>query len=120
MRREYQTTGTKARKSCRRSKRREPGNQFTERRRSRTYPAWGYHASPVLKTGWATGPVPLRAKRSSGGPGPAAQHTLVADASGEAVGVEAFEEQLSRFAARSEQVAEASKGDRACGLAFLE
>ena len=22
----------------------------TERRRSRTYPAWGYHASPVLKT----------------------------------------------------------------------
>jgi hypothetical protein len=31
-----------------------------ERRRSRTDPAWGYHTSPVLKTGWATGPVPLR------------------------------------------------------------
>src|SRR5713101_6388009 len=28
----------------------------TERRRSRTYPATGYAASPVLKTGWATGP----------------------------------------------------------------
>jgi hypothetical protein len=48
-RREYQTTGTKSRKSCRRSKRRERGNQLTERRRSRTYPAWGCHASPVLK-----------------------------------------------------------------------
>jgi integrase len=32
-----------------------------ERRRSRTYPATGYAASPVLKTGWATGPEPLRA-----------------------------------------------------------
>jgi hypothetical protein len=28
----------------------------TERRRSRTYPAWGCQTSPVLKTGWATGP----------------------------------------------------------------
>jgi hypothetical protein len=33
----------------------------TERRRSRTYPAVGYTTSPVLKTGWATGPMPLRA-----------------------------------------------------------
>src|SRR5207302_1329519 len=32
----------------------------TERRRSRTYPAVGYTTSPVLKTGWATGPMPLR------------------------------------------------------------
>jgi hypothetical protein len=32
----------------------------TERRRSRTYPATGYAASPVLKTDWATGPMPLR------------------------------------------------------------
>jgi hypothetical protein len=31
-----------------------------ERRRSRTDRAWGCHAAPVLKTGWATGPVPLR------------------------------------------------------------
>jgi hypothetical protein len=31
-----------------------------ERRRSRTYPAWGCQTSPVLKTGWATGPMPLR------------------------------------------------------------
>ena len=36
-------------------------SSLTERRRSRTYPAWGCHASPVLKTGWATGPGPLRA-----------------------------------------------------------
>jgi hypothetical protein len=36
---------------------------LTERRRSRTYPAWGCHASPVLKTGWATGPGPLRRQR---------------------------------------------------------
>jgi len=36
----------------------------TERRRSRTYPATGYAASPVLKTGWATGPVPLRGQRT--------------------------------------------------------
>jgi hypothetical protein len=35
----------------------------TERRRSRTYPATGYAASPVLKTGWATGPGPLRRQR---------------------------------------------------------
>src|SRR5207247_6535054 len=32
----------------------------SQRRRSRTYPAVGYTTSPVLKTGWATGPVPLR------------------------------------------------------------
>jgi hypothetical protein len=38
----------------------------TERRRSRTYPATGCAASPVLKTGWATGPVPLRGEPSSG------------------------------------------------------
>ena len=37
---------------------------FTERRRSRTYPAWGYQTSPVLKTGWATGPMPLHINRS--------------------------------------------------------
>ena len=36
----------------------------TERRRSRTYPAWGCHASPVLKTGWATGPMPLHCEPS--------------------------------------------------------
>ena len=35
-------------------------SRATERRRSRTYPAAGCAASPVLKTGWATGPVPLR------------------------------------------------------------
>ena len=34
----------------------------TERRRSRTYPAWGYQTSPVLKTGWATGPCRSAAK----------------------------------------------------------
>jgi hypothetical protein len=33
----------------------------TERRRSRTYRAVGYTTAPVLKTGWATGPMPLRA-----------------------------------------------------------
>ena len=32
----------------------------TERRRSRTDRAWGYHTAQVLKTCWATGPVPLR------------------------------------------------------------
>ena len=37
----------------------------TERRRNRTYPATGYAASPVLKTGWATGPGPLRGQPSS-------------------------------------------------------
>src|SRR5262245_14953495 len=30
--------------------------RLTERRRSRTDPAWGYHALLVLKTSWATGP----------------------------------------------------------------
>src|SRR6266545_7028299 len=38
--------------------------RLTERRRSRTYPATGYAASPVLKTGWATGPGPLRIQRT--------------------------------------------------------
>jgi hypothetical protein len=41
-------------------------SHLAERRRSRTDPAWGYHTSPVLKTGWATGPVPLRRQRSAG------------------------------------------------------
>ena len=40
-------------------------SSVTERRRSRTYPAWGYQTSPVLKTGWATGPVPLRGEAST-------------------------------------------------------
>ena len=31
----------------------------TERRRSRTYRAVGYTTAPVLKTSWATGPMPL-------------------------------------------------------------
>jgi len=33
---------------------------LTERRRSRTDRAWGYHTAQVLKTCWATGPMPLR------------------------------------------------------------
>jgi hypothetical protein len=32
----------------------------TTRRRNRTYQPWGYHGLPVLKTGWATRPVPRR------------------------------------------------------------
>ena len=36
---------------------------LTERRRSRTYPAVGYTTSRVLKTRWATGPMPLRGAR---------------------------------------------------------
>jgi hypothetical protein len=41
------------------------GISLTERRRSRTYPATGCAALPVLKTGWATGPRPLRGQRSA-------------------------------------------------------
>jgi hypothetical protein len=37
----------------------------TERRRSRTYRAVGYTTAPVLKTGWATGPMPLRKQRNA-------------------------------------------------------
>jgi hypothetical protein len=37
----------------------------TERRRSRTYRAVGYTTAPVLKTGWATGPMPLRDEPSA-------------------------------------------------------
>jgi hypothetical protein len=33
-----------------------------ERRRNRTYQPWGCHGLPVLKTGWGTSPVPLRAE----------------------------------------------------------
>src|SRR5437764_786210 len=35
------------------------GFRLTERRRSRTYRAVGYTTAPVLKTSWATGPMPL-------------------------------------------------------------
>jgi hypothetical protein len=40
-----------------------------ERRRSRTFQAWGCHALPALKAGWATRPLPLRggAKHARGG-----------------------------------------------------
>src|SRR6188508_325325 len=99
---------------------RQPPLSTTERRRSRTYPAWGCHASPVLKTGWATGPVPLRGKRSSGGLGPAAEHALVPDAPREAVGIEALEEELGGLSARAEQIAEARERDRAHAFALLE
>src|SRR5215210_7340012 len=37
----------------------------TERRRSRTYRAVGYTTALVLKTNWATGPMPLRDERSA-------------------------------------------------------
>jgi hypothetical protein len=40
------------------------GFGLTERPRSRTEPAVGYTTSPVLKTSWATGPVPLQAPES--------------------------------------------------------
>jgi hypothetical protein len=33
---------------------------LARRRRSRTYQPMGYIGLPVLKTGWATGPVPLQ------------------------------------------------------------
>jgi hypothetical protein len=36
------------------------GFGLAERRRSRTYQPLGYNGLPVLKTGWATGPVPLQ------------------------------------------------------------
>jgi hypothetical protein len=38
---------------------------LAERRRSRTYRAVGYTTAAVLKTAWATGPMPLRGKASS-------------------------------------------------------
>jgi hypothetical protein len=44
----------------RREARQHVENGLTERRRSRTDRAWGYHTAQVLKTCWATGPVPLR------------------------------------------------------------
>jgi hypothetical protein len=34
----------------------------TERRRNRTFQPWGCQGLPVLKTGWATRPLPLRAR----------------------------------------------------------
>jgi hypothetical protein len=37
------------------------GTSRAERRRSRTYQRMGYMRLPVLKTGWATGPLPLQA-----------------------------------------------------------
>ena len=37
---------------------------FEDRRRSRTYRGVGCTPAPVLKTGWATGPVPLRGQPS--------------------------------------------------------
>ena len=44
----------------------EAGFGLTERRRSRTDLAWGCQTSPVLKTGWATGPLPLRVDAIAG------------------------------------------------------
>src|SRR5205085_4401214 len=93
----------------------------TERRRSRTYPAWGCQTCPVLKTGWATGPVPLRGERSSALPsGGAPEHALVADPAREAVRVEALEEKLGGSARAAEQVAEAGQRDPPRALALLD
>jgi hypothetical protein len=36
----------------------------TRRRRSRTYQPMGYIGLPVLKTGWATGPLPPQGAQS--------------------------------------------------------
>ena len=38
-----------------------PDSARTERRWNRTIQEWGCHPLPVLKTGWATRPLPLRA-----------------------------------------------------------
>src|SRR3954447_8977717 len=48
--------------------------RLTERPRSRTEQAWGCHTGPVLKTGWATGPVPLQ-KRDRRGAASGARHS---------------------------------------------
>jgi len=49
--------------------RNEPSTPYsTERRRSRTYRAVGCTTAPVLKTSWATGPMPLRDEPSAGFP----------------------------------------------------
>src|SRR3954467_10973399 len=84
----------------------------TERRRSRTDRAVGYTTAPVLKTGWATGPVPLRGEASSGLQRRPPQDALVPDAAGQAVGVEALQQQLGRPARDAERVAEAGERDR--------
>src|SRR5918992_1363942 len=39
-----------------------PAIRPAERRRNRTFQAWGCHALPALKAGWATRPVPLRGR----------------------------------------------------------
>ena len=60
----YQKTGTKFLMRCLASRQESAFFAGAERRRSRTYPAVGYTTSPVLKTGWATGPMPLRNERT--------------------------------------------------------
>jgi hypothetical protein len=42
------------------AKRMESNDVGTERRWNRTIQEWGCHPLPVLKTGWATRPLPLR------------------------------------------------------------
>ena len=78
----------------------------TERRRSRTYRAVGYTTAPVLKTSWATGPLPLPGAMLAR-PGCASEHPFVTDPAREAVSVEALEQELGRLPGDSEEVAEA-------------
>src|SRR5512133_3328580 len=73
------------------------GSGSTERRRSRTYRAVGYTTAPVLKTSWATGPMPLQGAMLPRR-GRAPEDALVADTARDAVGVEALEQELGRLA----------------------
>jgi hypothetical protein len=63
----------------------------TERRRSRTDPAVGYTTSPVLKTGWATGPGRSTVDATS------AESPLVADPERDVIVVEPLEDRLRRL-----------------------
>ena len=58
----------------RRPARSHAGFGLTERRRSRTDRAVGYTTAQVLKTCWATGPVPLRGHITCGFGAPRGQH----------------------------------------------
>ena len=66
------------------------------------------------------GDQPARSRCGSGPGGRPPQDALVADPAGEAVGVEALEQELRGAARDAEQVAEAGERDLARALALLD
>ena len=80
------------------------GLALTERRRSRTYQPMGYIGLPVLKTGWATGPLPPQGAQSMASVRPTPPYSGSASASTPSLARRRMRSRVSSIRSRSSAV----------------